>query len=193
MLLRGEGGDPIQENPAEVLGALYQYNRSDEINDFVVNNGLGHLFIEFFNVRYKDTQKQLKPFLQAVVTRAGFPHIDAFLNSRGEGSKAYILGLGEEKMIDGKSNGVSELGNRLRSVIKALRQQPPQAGGGGGQPPQAGGGGGESTNLIYLSYFMSFSFHFCANIILIHFGYFVKSPVDRNEKNPFLRWPIQTC
>lgn len=149
-------GDTDARQLAAAVGDLVRSGRN--LDKFIVGNGHWSHYSECFNNCVGEDLDSLVLFLQVIGNSSGYGNIENYLNSIEGGSIASKLGFGVEKNnVDGVSNGVSNLGNRIRKAIAITHRRQQQH--------------GENKKIIlYLPYYFDF-FSFCANFnyVLVHF------------------------
>mmetsp|Transcript_12316 Transcript_12316/g.20293 ORF Transcript_12316/g.20293 Transcript_12316/m.20293 type:complete len:561 (-) Transcript_12316:32-1714(-) len=116
----------------ELSGALGNLLRKmqhcDNLVQFIVGNGHGPAYVQRFNNCVGGGSQDIRDFLQDFANSAGFDHVNDYLNSqRADLSITHKLGFGVENNIGGVSNGVGDLGNRIRNALKFDRRKQSQA------------------------------------------------------------------
>ena len=116
----------------ELSGALGHLLRKmqncDNLVQFIVGNGHGPAYVQRFNNCVGGGSQDIRDLIQDFANSAGFDHVNDYLNSqRADMSITHKLGFGVENNIGGVSNGVGDLGNRIRNALKFDRRKQSQA------------------------------------------------------------------
>ena len=105
---------------SRALGNLFrQQLHCNNLVQFIAGKGLGPAYLQRFNNCVGGGNQDIRNFLQDFASSAGFDNFNDYSNSQGaDWSITQKLGFGVEHNIGGVSNGVSDLGTRIRNALK---------------------------------------------------------------------------